>query len=74
MAFVSDAWGGRVSDKYLTEHCGLLSKLLPGDILLADHGFNIAESVGVMQARPHIPAFTKGKDQLSALEVNKQGV
>ncbi|XP_065885888.1 uncharacterized protein [Dysidea avara] len=71
VAFVSDAWGGRVSDKYLTEHCGLLSKLLPGDIVLADRGFDIAESVGVMQARLHIPAFTKGKDQLSALEVEQ---
>ena len=26
---------------------------------------------GLMQARVHIPAFTKGKDQLSALEVEE---
>ena len=25
--FVSNCWRGRVSDKYLTDHCGLLSKL-----------------------------------------------
>ena len=37
--------------------------------MLADLGFDISESVGLMQARLHIPAFTKGKDQLSALEV-----
>ena len=36
---------------------------------MADRGFNIAESVGLMQARLHIPAFTKGKAQLSTLEV-----
>ena len=30
MSYISDAWGGRVSDKYLTEHCGILAKLLPG--------------------------------------------
>ena len=69
ISFVSDTWGGRVSDKYLTDHCGILKKLLPGDIVLADRGFDISESVGMMQAKLHIPAFTKGKSQLSALEV-----
>ena len=71
VGYVSEAWGGRVSDKYLTEHCGILRKLLPGDIVLADRGFDIAESVGSMQAKLHIPAFTKGKTQLSALEVEE---
>jgi len=57
-----------VSDKHLTENCGMLKKLLPGDIVLADRGFDIAESVGI---RLHIPAFTKGKDQLSAAKVEE---
>ena len=68
---VSEAWGGRVSDKHLTENCGILHNLLPGDIVLADGGFDIADAVGMMQARLHIPAFTKGKSQLSALEVEE---
>lgn len=71
VAFVSEAWGGRVSDKYITEHSGILRKLLPGDIVLADRGFDIAESVGVKQANLYIPAFTKGKSQLSALEIEE---
>ena len=71
VSFISSAWGGRVSDKYLTEHSGLLDKLLPGDIVLADRGFNIAEAVGLRQAEIYLPAFTKGKDQLSALEVEE---
>ena len=58
-----------MSDKYLTESCGILQKLLPGDVVLADRGFDISDSVGMMQARLHIPAFTRGKSQLSALEV-----
>ncbi|XP_065894965.1 uncharacterized protein [Dysidea avara] len=69
VSFVSKCWGGRVSDKYLTDHCGLLGKLLPGDVVLADRGFDIAESVGLMQASLHIPAFTRGKQQLSAIEI-----
>ena len=71
VSFISDAWGGRVSDKYLTEHCGMLNYLLPGDIVLADRGFDISDSVGMQQAHLHIPAFTKGKTQLSALEVEQ---
>ena len=70
-SFISKAWGGRVSDKYLTENSGLLRRLLPGDIVLADRGFDIADSVGFYQARLHIPAFTRGKKQLSAKEVEE---
>ena len=31
---------------YLTENCGILNRLLPGDVTLADHGFDIAELCG----------------------------
>ena len=71
ISYISSAWGGRVSDKYLTEHCGILTKLLPGDIVLADRGFDIADSVGAFRAQLHIPTFTKGKNQLSAIEVER---
>ena len=71
VSFISDAWGGRVSDKYLTEHCGILNNLVPDDVVLADCGFDISDSVGILQAKLHIPAFTRGKSQLSALEVEE---
>ena len=38
---------------------------------MADHGFDIADSVGAMQATLHIPALTKGKSQLPAAEVEQ---
>ncbi|CAH3159156.1 unnamed protein product [Porites lobata] len=69
--FVSEAWGGRTSDKYLTEHSGFLEQLLPGDMVMADRGFTIAESVGLKQAKLVIPAFTKGKSQLDPVDVEK---
>ena len=69
VSFLSCGFGGRVSDKHLTENCGLLSKLLPGDIVLADRGFDIRESVGLCCAEVKIPAFTKGKQQLSPMEL-----
>ena len=71
IAFVSKAWGGCVSDKYLTQHSGFLNKLLPGDVILADRSFDIVESVGMRQARLHVLAFTKSISQLSALKVEE---
>ena len=71
VSFVSDPWGGHMSDKYLTEHCGVLDHLLPGDVVLTDRGFNISDSVAMMQACLYISFFTKGKDQLSAMEVHE---
>ena len=69
--FVSDSYGGRVSDKHLTCESGILKKLLPGDLLLADRGFDIDEEVGLMQASLEIPAFMKGLSQLSPVDVEK---
>ena len=56
---------------HLTEQCGILDNLLPGDVVLADRGFDITESVGMMQAKLHIPTFTKGKNQFSAMEMDE---
>ena len=42
---------------------------MPGHILLSDWGFDIQKSVGMMCAEVKIPAFTKGKSQLSATDV-----
>lgn len=69
ISFVSKGWGGRTSDKHVTENSGFLELLSPGDVALADRGFNVAESLGLVNARLKIPAFTKGKQQLHPAEV-----
>ena len=71
ISFVSNAWGGRTSDKFLTENCGVLDKLVPGDMVMADRGFTIHESVAFRRSELVIPAFTKGKKQLDPLDVEK---
>ena len=71
ISFVSEAWGGRTSDKHLTENCGLLDKLLPGDLVMADRGFTIRDSVALKHPQLVIPAFTKGKEQLDPIDVEK---
>ena len=69
ISFVSDAWGGRTIEKYLTERCGILEKLVPGDLVMADRGFTIRESLMYHRTELAIPAFTKGKDQLDPVDV-----
>ena len=71
ICFTSKAWGGRTSDKFLTERCGLLNNLKAGDLVLADRGFTISESVSLYQAQSAIPAFTKGKNQLDPFDVER---
>ena len=61
ISFKSKGWGGRVSDKVLTENCGIMKNLLPGDEILADRGFNIEDSVGYYGASLKMPPFTRGK-------------
>ena len=69
ISYISTAWGGRVSDKHLTENCGFLNNILPGDLILADRGFDLADTVGMMCAEIKVPAFMRGKKQLSMAEV-----
>lgn len=51
VTFVSRGVLGNVSDKSLTEGCGLLCKLLPGDVVLAKRDLDIANSVAARGAR-----------------------
>ena len=71
ITFISKGWGGRTSDKHITEHSGFLTHLQHGDVILADRGFNVAECLGSVGASLHIPSFTRGKTQLSPSEVEK---
>ena len=70
VAFISKGSGRRASDVHITEHSGLFRHLLPGDVVLADRGFNIQEAAGMYCAEVKIPPFTKGKKQLSKMEVD----
>ena len=60
--------GGRVSDEYITEDICINSSL---EIVLADRGFNVQQSVVYRGATLNIPAFTKGNAQLPAVDVEE---
>lgn len=71
ITYISDGFTGRSSDKYVTQHSGILDHLEFGDIVMADRGFLIDEEVQSKGAELLIPAFTRGKSQLDPLEIEE---
>jgi len=72
ITFLSPVWGGRASDVKIVRESGFISSQyhMPGDQILADRGFTLHEDfASVCGAELITPAFTKGKKQLSAEEV-----
>ena len=71
VTFVSDLWGGRVSDRHLTQHSGLLELLEPGGNVMADRGFNIQDLLAPQQVTLNIPPFMENVSQLKPRDVTK---
>ncbi|XP_033741819.1 uncharacterized protein LOC117328399 [Pecten maximus] len=69
--FVSKGWGGRTSDKHITNHCGFLDIIEPFDKVLADRGFPIAEDLALLQAELLVPPGRRGTAQFTKEEVKK---
>ncbi|XP_077397348.1 uncharacterized protein LOC144033224 [Festucalex cinctus] len=69
VCFISEGWGGRVSDKQLTANCKFLDNLMNGDLILADRGFDIQEMIVLVGTQVKFPSFMRGKKQLNATEV-----
>ncbi|XP_072387116.1 uncharacterized protein [Diabrotica undecimpunctata] len=69
ICYISSGWGGRTSDKQMVELGQFCNFILPGDVVLADRGFLIKDSLGIIGAKLVIPAFTRGKNQLHPLEI-----
>ena len=70
VSFLSDLWGGRVSDKQITRESGVLALLDSGDNVMVDRGFDIRDIIpdGVML---NMPPFLAGRDQLTATETEE---
>ena len=72
ITFISNGWGGRVSDKYITKQSTSFRNLMPGDVILADRGFNIIKSAAFYCTEIQVPALTKGKKQVAGIDVESR--
>ncbi|KAJ8012522.1 hypothetical protein DPEC_G00043700 [Dallia pectoralis] len=57
VTFVSNLYTGSISDRELTERCGILNLLEPGDGCMADKGFTIEKMLADHGAKLIIPPF-----------------
>ncbi|XP_015748316.1 PREDICTED: uncharacterized protein LOC107328109 [Acropora digitifera] len=67
VTFLSDLWGGRVSDKQITRESGVLDLLEPGDNVMVDRGFDISYLV-LDGISVNMPPFLAGREQMTATE------
>ncbi|XP_056000001.1 uncharacterized protein LOC130048037 [Ostrea edulis] len=70
ITFVSDLWGGSISDKQLFKKCGILDYLEAGDQIMVDKGFLISDLTTPKGVEIIIPPF-KRNGRFSRREVEE---
>lgn len=60
ITFVSSLYPGSTSDKCIVSHCGVLAKMQPGDMILADKGF-VMQDLLPPGVSLNVPPFLKNR-------------
>lgn len=71
ICYISETWGGRASDKNILEKSDFCNFIRAGDVVLADRGFLVKDTLKDLKAKLVVPAYTKGKSQLHPLEIEE---
>lgn len=69
VAFISNAYVGRCSDRFITVYS--LDLIEPDDVILADKGFNIADLIESRGATLNIPTFLRKNTQMNPLNIER---
>ena len=65
LTFISEAYEGSISDVEIVKRSGLLDMLDRGDLVLADRGFTIKETLAERGVDLNIPPFLNGREKLT---------
>ncbi|XP_002409986.3 uncharacterized protein LOC8025694 [Ixodes scapularis] len=65
---VSCAYGGRASDKHIVDESGFVEYLSHNDHIMADKGFSLSTEMKEEGVKLNVPAFTRGRKQISEME------
>ena len=71
ICFISEPAGGRMSDRMITESSGICNLFEPGDVCMADRGFNIEDLLLPQGARLVMPPFTRKGKQFNQKKAEK---
>lgn len=70
LTFISQLYTGSVSDREITERCGILKMpFQAGDTVMADKGFDIQDLLDPISVKLNMPPFLHMQDQMPAQDV-----
>ncbi|XP_035853758.1 uncharacterized protein LOC118494305 [Sander lucioperca] len=69
--YISEAYGGKCNDRFITQNSGFLDHLRAGDEVMGDRGFTIRDLLEERNIRLITPAFTRKKSQLTNEQVTR---
>ncbi|XP_074632478.1 uncharacterized protein LOC141890838 [Acropora palmata] len=69
VCFISDLYGGCISDKEITSKSGVIDKLQRADEIKADRGFNIQEMLASKGVKVNVPPFMNQSGQFTEQEM-----
>ncbi|KAL5011040.1 hypothetical protein ScPMuIL_013345 [Solemya velum] len=64
VSYISDAYGGSVSDRQIVERSAMMNMCDPGDSIMSDKGFNVQDLFAHQDVAINIPTFFKKKNRM----------